>query len=59
MPPFLKDLLVPVVEALLRLLFGRGSQPKQVTEETYAAKAAEAKELAKPDSDWSTTVDEL
>jgi hypothetical protein len=33
--------------------------PRIVTEETYAAKKAEAKNLAKPDSGWDDTVDRL
>ena len=34
-------------------------KPTTVTEETYAAKAAETKELARPDAPWDDTVGRL
>jgi hypothetical protein len=55
----LKSILLPVIEALFKLLFGRKSQPPEVSRETYAAKAAEARELAKPDASQSDVVNRL
>lgn len=56
---WLKELILPAVELLLKLFFGRASQPPDVSKDTYAAKAAEAKELAKPDAAWPDVTDKL
>lgn len=58
MPP-LKQVILAVIGGVLRFLAGRWLAPKQVSEGTYEAKAAEAKELAKPDDSWDDTVNKL
>jgi len=56
---WLKELILPAIELLLKLFFGRGRQPQEVPKETYAAKVAEAEELAKPDAAQSDVVGRL
>ncbi len=51
--------VIEAIAAFARWLFGRWLAPKQVSEGTYEAKAAEAKELAKPDAAQSVVVGEL
>lgn len=58
MPP-LKSVLTFLAELLFRALSGRWFGQKTVDKGTYDAKAAEAKELAKPDDAQSAVVERL
>ena len=57
--PFLKTILTFLAELFFRAMAGKWFGQKTVDQGTYEAKTAEAKELAKPDTDYDAAIDKL